>query len=174
MSAFFLTEAWRIACQCVWKLLLIVDRVDEFTDHRMLRGSDQVEILALNLIHHGIHLVETHNTCYDVGTDHKRRYTVSKSAVDHEISCVRDDCGMNSCDVTHQVIESVSGYLSCCIKVDAVETLHNVCVIWNLEIRNNRLAKFLDLYVAAIVFSDWNGRINDVRDGHHNLGNLLG
>ena len=174
VGAFFLTETWRVACQCVRKLLLVVDRIDELTDHRMLGSSDQVEILALDLVHHGIHLIKTHNAGYYVGTDHKRRYTVSESAVDHEISCVRDNCGVDSCNVAHQVVESVSGNFSCCIKIDTVETLHNVCVIWNLKIRNNRLTKLLDLYVAAIVFSDRNGRIDDVRDGHHNLGNLLG
>ena len=139
----------------------------------MLGCSDQVEILSLDLVHHGIHLIKTHNACHYVGTDHKRRYTVSESAVDHEISCVRDNCGVDSCDVAHQIVESVSGNLSCCVKINTVKTLHNVCVIWNLEIRNNRLTKLLNLYVATIVFSDRNGRINDVRDSHHNLGNLF-
>ena len=42
------------------------DLIDEFSDHRMLAGADQIEILSLNLVHHGIHLLKAHNACYDI------------------------------------------------------------------------------------------------------------
>ena len=77
------------------------DRVNEFTDHGMFAGSDQVKILSLDLVHHSIHLVKTHNACYNVAADHEWRYTVSKSTVDHEISGVGDNCGMQSGNITH-------------------------------------------------------------------------
>ena len=63
---------------------------------------------------------------------------------------------MKSCDVTHEIIESVSGYLSCAVKVDAVELLHDVNVIGYLKIGNNGLAKFLYFYVLAVVLADGN------------------
>ena len=67
----------------------------------MFGSSDQVKILSLDLVHHSVHLVKTHNTCYNVASDHEWRYAVGKSAVDHEIPCVGDHCGMDSCDITH-------------------------------------------------------------------------
>ena len=76
---------------------------------------------------------------------------------------------MKSCDIAHQVIETISSYLSGTVQIDAVKFLHNLGVVRDLEIRYNRLAEALDLYVLAVVFTDRNTRINDVRDGHHNL-----
>ena len=140
----------------------------------MFGCADQIEILPLDLVHHGIHFVKTHNTGHNVRPDHKWRNTVSKSTVNHEISCIGDYCRMNSCDVSHQIIETVSCNFSCSIEINSIKTFHNICMIWNLEIRNNRLAKLLDFYVAAIVFSDRYGWINDVWNSHHDLGDFLG
>ena len=56
------------------------------------------------------------------GIDHKWRNTVSKSAVDHEISCIGDYCRMNSCDVSHQIIETVSCNFSCSIEINSIKT----------------------------------------------------
>ena len=42
-------------------------------------------------------------------------------------------------------------------------------MIRNFEIRNNRLAISLNLYVLGIVFTDRNRRIDNVGDGHHDF-----
>ena len=76
---------------------------------------------------------------------------------------------MKTCDVSHQIIESVTCNTSCAVKVDSVKALHNICMIRNFEIRNNRLTEFLDLYVFAVIFTDRYRWINDVRDNHHVL-----
>ena len=115
VCTFLFTEAWRVGSQCIWQLLLVIDRVDELTDHGMLGSTDQVKILTLDLVHHGIHLIKAHNTCYNIAADHKRWYTVSKSTVDHEISCIGNHCGMDSCNIAHQVIETISCYFSGCV-----------------------------------------------------------
>ena len=167
VSTFLFTEAWRIACKCFRKLFLRNDLVNEFTDHGMLTCTDQVKILTLDLVHHSVHLSKAHNTCNNVASDHERRYTVSKSTIDHEISCVGNYCGMKTCDVSHQIIESVTCNTSCAVKIDSVKALHDICMIWNFEIRNNRLTEFLDLYVLAVIFTDRYRRIDDVRDYHH-------
>ena len=133
----------------------------------MFAGSDQIQIFAFDFVHHGIHLGKTHNAGNYVAADHKWRYAVSKSTVDHEITCVCDHCGMQSCDVSHQVIESVSGNFSCTVKVDTVERFHDFCMVWDFKIRNNRLTEAFDLYVFAVIFSDRHRRIDDVRDNHH-------
>ena len=33
-----------------------------------------------------------HNTCYNVASDHERWDAICESSVDHEISCIRDNC----------------------------------------------------------------------------------
>jgi len=169
VCSFFFTEARRVAGQGQRQFLLRDDAVDEFTDHGVLAGSDQVQILALDFVHHGLHLSEAHNTVYDVAVDHERRYAVGKSSVDHEISCIRKDGRVEACNVAHQIIESVSCNFSCCIQIDSVEGLHNVGVIRDFKIRYNRLAEALCFYVLAVIFSDRYGRIDDVRDHHHDL-----
>ena len=174
MCSLFLTETWGITGQCIWKLLLIVDGINEFTDHGMFGCADQIEILPLDLVHHGIHLVKTHNTGHNVGTDHKWRNTVSKSAVDHEIPCISDYRRMNSCDIPHQVIKSVSSYLSGSIKINSVKTFHNIRMIWDFEIRNIWITEFFDLHVAAVILSNRYGWINDIWNCHHDLCHFFG
>ena len=139
----------------------------------MLAGSDEIKIFSLNLVHHGIHLCKTHNTCNHITADHERRYTVSKSTVNHEISCIGDNCGMKSCNISHQIIESISCHSSGTVKINTIETLHNLGMIRNFKIRNYRLTVSLYLYVLSIILSNRNARINDVRNGHHDLGYFL-
>ncbi len=167
MGTLFLAETGRIAGQRIRKLLLLMNRIDKFTDHRMLGSTDQIEILSLDLVHHGIHFLKTHDTRHHIAADHKRRYTVGKATVNHEISRIRDHCRMKSGDITHQIIEAIACYLACRIQINSVKTAHNVGVIGNLKIRNNRLTKLLDLHIVGIIRSDGNRRIDDIRDHHH-------
>ena len=74
---------------------------------------------------------------------------------------------MKSCDISHKVIESVSGNSSCGIKIYAIEALHYFRVIRNLEIRHDGLAVALYFYVFAVILSYGNGRIYDIGDDHH-------
>ena len=61
---------------------------------------------------------------------------------------------MKTCDISHQIIETVSCNFSRCVKVDTIKTIHDICVIWDFKIRNDRFAEFFDLHVAAVIFSD--------------------
>ena len=167
MSTFFFTETWRIACKCFWKFFFRNNLIYKFADHRMLTCTYQIEIFAFNLIHHGIHFCKTHYACYNIASDHERRYTVSKSSVDHEISCVCNNCGMKSCDITHQIIKSITCNTSCTVKIDSVKIFHNFCMIWNFVIRNNRLTKFFNFNVFAVIFTNRNRWIDDIRNNHH-------
>ena len=62
MRTLLLTEAGGVTGKSIRKLVLLHDLIDKLTNHRMLTGADEVEILALYLVHHGIHLGETHYT----------------------------------------------------------------------------------------------------------------
>ena len=137
----------------------------------MFTGTDKIQILSLDLIHHSIHFGKAHNACYHIAPDHKRRNTIGKPTSDHKITGIGKNRRMKPCDIAHQIIESVSGYSSGTFKINAVKALHDICMIRNIKFRNHRISVFLDFYVFAVIFSDRNRRINDVWDRHHDLFN---
>ena len=96
VGADFLTEARRVGSKCLRKICFVDDRINELTDHGMLGGTDQIEVFALDLIHHVLHLRKAHYAVNDSGADHERRHVVGKTAVDHEISCIGKDRRMKS------------------------------------------------------------------------------
>ena len=81
---------------------------------------------------------------------------------------------MQSGDVAHQVVEAVARDLSRRVEVDAVESLHDVGVIGHLKIGHDRLAEALDLHVLAVVLADGDFLADDLRNLHHDLGDLGG
>ena len=169
VCTFFFTEARRIAGQCLRQVFFFVHGVDEFTDHGVFAGTDQVQVFTFDLIHHRIHFCKAHNACYNVAADHERRDAVFEASADHEISCISQNCGVQSCDIAHQVVETVTSYFSSAVQVDAAEAFHNICVVRDFEIRNNGFAESFYFHVFAVVFTDGNGRIDDVRNGHHDF-----
>ncbi len=169
MCALFLAEARAVGSECSGECILRKNLVDERTDHRMLRGSDEVQVLALNLIHHGVHFGETHDTVDNCSADHKRRDYIRESLIDHEIARIGKNGGMESCDVAFQIIESVSGNSSRGIEIDTVKTLHNLCVIGNFKIRHERIAESLKLNILRIIFSDRDLIRDHLRNDHHVL-----
>ena len=80
---------------------------------------------------------------------------------------------MKSCDVSEQIVESVSGNASCRIHIDSVKGLHNIRVVRNFKIRNLRLTESLNFYILAVIFSDRDGRIDDIGNDHHSLPDFL-
>ena len=92
MSSFFFTETWRIAGQSLWQLLLIDHRINKASDHGMLGSTDQIQILAFNLVHHSIHLIKTHNTGNNITSDHVWRNAVCESTVNHKVTGISQNC----------------------------------------------------------------------------------
>ena len=76
---------------------------------------------------------------------------------------------MQPCNISHQIIKSVSCHFPGTVQINAVKAFHNLRMIGNLKIRNSRLAVFLNLHIFTVILSDRNTRINDVRNGHHDL-----
>ena len=173
VSTDFLTEAGGVRCECLGDLVLVNDSVDELTDHGVLGSTDEVEIFALDLVHHVLHLCKAHNACNNRRSDHVRRNVICESSIDHEVTCIREACGMESCDVALKIVEAVAGCFSCLVELDTVKLFHDINVIRNFEIGNEGLAELLDLYILGIVFTDRNGRIDDVRDNEHDLSDLF-
>ena len=135
----------------------------------MLACSDKIKIFSFNLIHHRIHFRKTHYACNNITSDHKRRYTICKTSVDHKIAGIRYHCRMQSCYISHKIIKTVSCNFSRTVKINAVKRFHNLCVIRNFKIRNYRLSKTLEFYILTVIFSNRNRRIDNIRNGHHDF-----
>ena len=172
VCADLLAEARRIARQRLREALLRQDRVNELADHGVLGRTDQVEILALDLVHHVLHFREAHNALDHVGMDHVRRNEIRKTASDHEITRIGQHRGMQACHIAAEVVEAVAGGSAGCFLVDAGELLHDILVVRDLEIRYKRVAEALIFDIFGVVLTDRNGRVDDVRDDHHDLADL--
>ena len=157
----------------MWKSLFLHDCIDILTNHGVLRSTDEVEVLALNLVHHSVHFSKAHNACNNVASNHKWWHAVGKASVYHKVTSVRNNCAVESCDISHKVIEAVACNLSCSVKVDTVKLFEDICVIWNFKIGNNRLAELFKLNVFGVVLTDWHAVIDDIRNNHHILSELF-
>ena len=173
VCTFFLTEARRIAGQRERQFGFRQDLVDEFTDHGVLAGTDEIQVFTLDLVHHGIHFRKAHNAGNDVAANHIRRDNIREAAVNHKIARIRDNGGVQTRDVAHQIIEAVTRNAACSVQIDTVEAFHDLRVIRNREIRNDRLAETLNLDVFAVVFADRHAGVDDIRDRHHDLEDLF-
>ena len=80
---------------------------------------------------------------------------------------------MKSCDISHQVVKTVSRNFSGAVQIQTVKAFHNIRMIRNLKIRHCRLAVSLNFYILTVIFSNRNRRINDVWNGHHDFFNLF-
>ena len=76
---------------------------------------------------------------------------------------------MQTRDIAHQIIETVSGNFSGAVQIDAIEFLHDLCMIRNLKSRDDRLTKLLQFYILRIILADRHAGIDHVRDLHHDL-----
>ncbi len=76
-------------------------------------------------------------------------------------------------NIAHQVIEAVSSHPSGRVQIDSVKSFHDLCVIRNLEIRNYRFPILLNLYIFTVILSDGHRGVDDIRDNHHILFQLL-
>ena len=80
---------------------------------------------------------------------------------------------MQTGNVSHKIIETVAGSPACGVHVDPIEALHDFRVIRNLIIRYHRFTETFDLHVAAVIRTEGNGRINDVRNEKHSFVKLF-
>ncbi len=81
---------------------------------------------------------------------------------------------MKSRDIAFEVVETVTAGLSGSIEIDTVKCLHDIDMIRDLVVRNDRLAESLVLDILAVVLTDRDRRIDDVRDHEHDLSDFLG
>ena len=173
VGALFLAEAGRVRGQGLGQILLIDDGIDEAADHGVFTGADQVQVFALDLVHHGVHLRKAHNAGDDVAADHEGRDAVGEAAVDHKVTGVGQNSGMQTGDIAGQIVETVAGNSSGAVQINAVEGFHDLGVVGDLEIGHNRLAVALYFDVFTVILTDGNGGIDDVGDDQQNVTDLL-
>ena len=174
VCAHFLPEARGIAGEGLGELLLRQNGIDELADHRVFAGADEVQILALDLVHHALHLRKGHDAGNNLAADHERRNVVRKALVDHEVTGICQNGGVQACDIAAQIVKAVAAGVTGSVDVDAVELLHDVHVIGHLEFRHERIAEALDLHVFGIVLADGHGIVDEVRDDQHDLTDSCG
>ena len=139
----------------------------------MLARADEVEVFALDLVHHGVHVVLAHHALDHIAVDHERRNAEGEALVDHEVARVGEHALVQARNVAEQVVEARAGDAARRVHINAVEALHDLRVVGDLKIGHLRLAEALDLNVAAVVRADGDARIDDVRDEEHDLVDLL-
>ena len=169
VSALLLAEAGRVRGQGLGQLALGNDLVNELADHGVLAGADQIEILALDLIHHGVHIGLAHDALHHVAVDHKGGDAVGEALVDHKVAGVGKHCLVQPGDVAQQVVEAAAGHPSRRVQINAVKPLHDVGMIGHLEIGGLGIAEALHLHIAAVIGADGDAFVDDLRDHQHDL-----
>ena len=174
VGALLLAEAGGVGGESLGQLVLGDDLVDKLADHGVLGGADEVEILSLDLIHHGVHLGLAHDALHHVAVDHEGGDAEGEALVDHEVAGVGQHRLVEAGDVAHQVVEAGAGYPAGGVHVDAVEGLHDLGVVGDFKGGNRRLAEALYLYVAGVVGADGHGGIDDVGNLEQDAADLRG
>ena len=173
VRALLLAEAGGVGRERLGKAALGQNFADEAADHRVLARADEVEVLALDLVHHGVHVVLAHDALDHVAVDHERRDAECEALVDHKVARVGEHALVQARDVAEQVVEARAGDAARGVHVDAVEALHDLRVVGNFKIGDLRLAEALDLDVAAVVRADGDAGVDNVRNQQHDLVDLL-
>ena len=140
----------------------------------MLAGADKVQVLALNLVHHGVHVGLGHDALHNIPVNHKGRDAVGKALVDHKVPGVGNHRGLEPGNVAHEIVEAVAAGLAGAVQVDAPKALHNLGVVGHLEVGHHRLAKALHFHVFAVVLANGHGVVDEVGDNQHPLADFGG
>ena len=71
--------------------------------------------------------------------------------------------------ISHQIIKPVARNFTRSVQINPLKFLHDLRMVRDFKIGHDRLPVFFDFHVAAVVFADRNGRIDDIGDRHHDL-----
>ena len=169
VGALFLAEAGRVGGEGLRQSALREDLVDVAADHGVLAGADEVEVLALNFIHHAVHVRLAHDPLHHIAVDHEGGDAVGEALVYHKVPAIGQHRLVHPGDVPQQVVKPAAGDPGGSVHVDAVKPLHNVRVVGDLKLRHRGLAKALHLHVAAVVLADGHGGVDHLGDDHHDF-----
>ena len=174
VGAFLLAEAGGVGGEGLGQGGLGDDLVNEFADHGVLAGADEVQVLPLDLIHHGLHIGLRHDALHHVAMDHEGRDAEGEALVDHKIPGVGQHCLMEPGHIPQQVVEAVARHPAGGVHVHPVEGLHDLGVVGDLKAGHCGLAEPLHLYVGAVIGPNGDGGVDDVGDDQHDLSDFFG
>ena len=174
VGALFLAEAGGVGGEGLGQLILGDDLVDELADHGVLGGADEVQVLPLDLVHHGVHVGLGHNALHHIAVDHEGGDAEGEALADHEVPGVGQHRLVEPGDIPHQVVEARAGHPARRVHVHPVEALHNIGVVGDIKLRDDGLAELLHLHVLAVVLPDGDGGVDDVGDLEHDPADLRG
>ena len=140
----------------------------------MLGGADEVQVLPLDLVHHGVHVGLGHNALHHIAVDHEGGDAEGEALADHEVPGVGQHRLVEPGDIPHQVVEARAGHPARRVHVHPVEALHNIGVVGDIKLRDDGLAELLHLHVLAVVLPDGDGGVDDVGDLEHDPADLRG
>ena len=169
VSTYFLAEAGRIAGQGAGQGVFLQNGINEFANHGVFAGADQVQIFTLDLVHHVLHFGEGHDARHHVTVDHEGRHAIGEATINHEITSIAQNSRMQPGNIPHQVIEAIAAGLAGAVQINTIQPLHDVHMVRHLEIRHLGLAEALQLHILAVVLADGHTVINDVGDHQHPL-----
>ena len=112
VGALLLAEAGAVGGEGLGQLVLGEDGVDELADHGVLAGADKVQVLPLDLVHHGVHVRLGHDALHHVGVNHVGGDAVGKALADHKVPGVAEHRGVQPGNVPQEIVEAVAGGLS--------------------------------------------------------------
>ncbi len=173
VGPYLFAEAGGIAGEGVGEGIFRQDGVDEFADHGMFAGADEVEVFAFDLVHHVFHFGKTHDACYYVAADHEGRDAVGEAFANHEVAGVREHGRVQAGDIAHEVVEAVATGFAGAVQVDAAEFLHDIGVVGDFIVGHKGLTEFLKLDVFAVVFANGHGGVDDIGDYQHAFADLI-
>ena len=172
MRALFFSETGRVACKCDRQLAFCRHCIDKFSYHRVLACTDKIQVFAFDFIHHCVHLRKAHDSRDDIGANHKRRHAIGKALFNHKIARISKNCTVQSCNVAHEIVKSLSSDSAGGFFVNSVKKSHYISVIRNFKICLCLFAELLHFNVFTVVTSYRYGRIDDIGQRHHDFFNL--
>ena len=104
---------------------------------------------------------------------HERGNDIGEALVDHKIAGVSQNSFVQAGNVAQQIVEAVAGNAACSIQVNAVKAFHDVNMVRDGIIRHNRIAKALYFHIAAVVRADGHTGVDHLRDGVHDVADLV-
>ena len=135
----------------------------------MLRGANEIEVLALNLIHHGLHVREGHDPLDHIPVNHIGGNAEGKALVNHEITGVGQHRLVEPGHIAQEVVKPGAGHTARRVHINARQGLHNLCMVGDREVGGHRVPKALHLHIGRIVRANGHRGVDDLGNHHHNL-----
>ena len=105
--------------------------------------------------------------------DHEGGDAVGKALVNHKVPAIGQHRLVEPGDIPQKVVEARAGHPPGGVQVDAVKGLHDVHMVGNGEVGDQRLAKALNLHIGRVIGADGHGGIDDLGDDQHDFVDLL-